>query len=272
MFGRKINFYFIFGLILLFVLEATPGEQWRIVTGALYSTIICVLIYTLGWLTLEGGRAATILGTITFGVGGFYAALIMLLFFITSSLISKEQDATQFFERRMARRDELQVWANGFWFALLLMVWFTLDKEVWLYAALASLAVATADTWATEIGGNRIKGKTWLITSLKRVDPGMDGAISIAGTLASLAGSLIIAMASAMLYPGNKIIIFATVLVAGFLGSLADSLYGALIQNRTLSFDLPGNYSVTIPISNNLVNWLATGTGSLLIIIFSWIY
>ena len=68
------------------------------------------------------------------------------------------------------------------------------DLELLEIAAYSSIAFATSDTWASEIGGNRIKGKTWSFDGFKQVPPGTDGAISVAGTLAAVAGALSIGL------------------------------------------------------------------------------
>ena len=62
----------------------------------------------------------------------------------------------------------------------------------------ASFAAKLADTFGSEIG-KRFGKDTYLITSLKKVDRGTEGGISIEGTLASVLGSIF--MAFIMLRP-----------------------------------------------------------------------
>ena len=54
--------------------------------------------------------------------------------------------------------------------------------------ALAALAEAAADTVSSEIG-QAFGGRPRMITTLRAVEPGKDGAVSLAGTLAGVAGS-----------------------------------------------------------------------------------
>ena len=61
--------------------------------------------------------------------------------------------------------------------------------ELMLVGFAASFAAKLADTFGSEIG-KRFGRTTVLITSLRAVPPGTEGAISLEGTLASAAGSI----------------------------------------------------------------------------------
>lgn len=268
MFTRKINYLFLYALTIVFVVFAASEQHVNIILSAFYSAAVCIVIYIFGWLTLDGVKSAWIVGWIVFGLGGLPLALLLLLFFLSSSLVSKDlpgdDNAT-----RESRRDARQVWANGFWLALFAMVYFTTGQSIWLFAGIASIAVATADTWATEIGGHRIKGKTYLISTFQPTNPGTDGGISIAGSLAGLSGSLLIAAGTWFLIPEAAISTLIFIAVAGFLGSLADSLMGALIQGTYIELPLPLNALFCCTVDNDFVNWASTGIGSLIFLIFS---
>jgi uncharacterized protein (TIGR00297 family) len=111
--------------------------------------------------------------------------------------------------------------------------------------ALAALAEVAADTTSSEIG-TAFSGYAVLITTWKPVAPGIDGGISIAGTLAgTLSAATISASAAAMgLVPLSGAVVIA---VAGVAGMLADSLLGALLERRGY-------------LNNDLVNLLSTAT------------
>ena len=57
----------------------------------------------------------------------------------------------------------------------------------------AALAEATADTLASELG-EVLGGPPLLLTTLRRVAPGTDGAISLAGTLAGASGAVLVVL------------------------------------------------------------------------------
>jgi uncharacterized protein (TIGR00297 family) len=113
----------------------------------------------------------------------------------------------------------------------------------WLVAAVAALAEAATDTVASEVGQSR-GGEARLITTGERVPAGLDGGITIVGTLAGLAAGVVIA---AVAVAGGMIAVdeIWILVAAGFVGMLADSLLGATIQRRAW-------------ISNQGVNFLAT--------------
>jgi uncharacterized protein (TIGR00297 family) len=105
-----------------------------------------------------------------------------------------------------------------------------LGPSGWTVLALAALAEAAADTSSSEIG-LAFPGKTILITTWKTVSPGVDGGITLHGTTAALAAAGALALLANLsgLLPGH----YATVVVcAGFLGSLADSVMGAMLERR----------------------------------------
>lgn len=117
---------------------------------------------------------------------------------------------------------------------------------------IGSIATATADTLASEVG---VVEQPRLITTLKKVPPGTDGGISVVGTAAGIIGAGVIGVSAYILgifpdpYTTLKIAI-----IAGTVGCFVDSILGAVLERR--------NY-----ISNEYVNLIATITGAALGII-----
>jgi uncharacterized protein (TIGR00297 family) len=123
----------------------------------------------------------------------------------------------------------------------------------WPVLALAALAEAAGDTSSSEIGmafpGNSSLGKsfpsqTWMITTFKPVPAGTDGGISLFGTIAALLGAASVAVAAVVtgLVPSGQITI---IILAGFFGTIVDSLLGAVLERRGW-------------LDNDLVNLLST--------------
>ncbi|MGK7369218.1 MAG: DUF92 domain-containing protein [Candidatus Halalkalibacterium sp. M3_1C_030] len=268
---RKANYFFLLSLIAVFVLQASAGEHFRILTGAILSVLFCAVAFLLRWLSLSGSYAAATAGTIVFGLGGLPATAVLLVFFISSTLISKKYthsiDETPHTYTEKIRRDGLQVWSNGFWFTLFLILMFIFEYKLFLIGALGAIVTATADTWATELGSRRYNMQTYLVTTFKKVDPGTDGGISIPGTAAALAGSLLISLIAIYVFSLQMDVIFP-ILSGGFLGCLADSYFGAIFQQEPSSKSWPGILKgLTMEFDNNMVNWISTGCGSLIAII-----
>ncbi len=97
----------------------------------------------------------------------------------------------------------------------------------------ASIASALGDTLASEIG--QTSDSAYLITNLRKVRVGENGAVSPLGEFAALLGCLLIAIVSR-----NPI-----VLLAGFVGVHVDSLLGATLERKGV-------------LNNSAVNFLST--------------
>ena len=261
---RKLNYLFSFLGIWLFIIEASTQEQWNIFLGLVLAVIFAFLAFLFRRLTLDGMFAAMVTGTFIFGFGGWQTAVVVLTFFITSAAISGKWKIRAPDLPNEARRNGLQVWANGFWLLVCLMLASAFDVNVFVIGGLASIATATADTWGTELGSNK-PSATYLITTFQNVQPGIDGGVSLRGTVAALAGSLIIGAFSVYVF-SLQFSIFLCIFIAGFLGSVADSYFGAIFQrnNKSIAVSL---VDTKIKIDNNLVNGMATGVGALLAII-----
>jgi len=117
---------------------------------------------------------------------------------------------------------------------------------------IGSIATATADTLASEVG---VVQQPRLITTMKKVPPGTDGGISIVGTAAGIIGAGIIGVSAYLLgiFP-DPFVTLKISIIAGTVGCFVDSILGAVLERR--------NY-----ISNEYVNLIATITGAALGII-----
>ncbi len=112
---------------------------------------------------------------------------------------------------------------------------------------IGSIATATADTLASEVG---VTVQPRLITTFKKVPPGTDGGVSVFGTAAGITGAGVIGVAAYLLgiFP-DPFVTLKISLVAGTVGCFVDSILGAVLERR--------NY-----ISNEYVNLIATITGA----------
>ena len=190
-------------------------------------------------LDTSGVIAAVLLGTVVVGAAGWWAGLLLVSFFVSSSLLShigKNRASSR--AARGSRRDATQVFANG-GVALLSAVGFWLfSHPAWLLALAGSLAAANADTWSTEIGRTS-RGLPRLITTGSRVPPGTSGAVSTRGLVAAAAGAALIGMlgsigTAAGWFPASDSwsLTLATVGISGLAGSILDSILGATAQEQ----------------------------------------
>jgi len=207
----------------------------RLALGLALAALISLTAWRLGALTGSGALAASLVGGLTYGLGGLPAAILLVAFFGSSNLLSrvyaerKRKAAANF--AKGGRRDWAQVAANGGLpvLALLGAASGLIALPLAWAAFAAALATVNADTWATELG---VLSKTppRLITNGKAVSPGTSGAVSVLGSLVALGAALFIGVL-AWLVPravGFPVLPIAT--MAGFFGSFFDSYLGATVQ------------------------------------------
>jgi uncharacterized protein (TIGR00297 family) len=102
--------------------------------------------------------------------------------------------------------------------------------RVALIACIAALSEATADTLSSELG-QVLGGEPRMLTTLRRVHRGTDGAISLSGTLAGAAGAAIVTTIAALVFR-LTLRESAIALGGGIVGLFVDSLFGATLERR----------------------------------------
>ena len=201
-----------------------------------FASAISLFSYRMKWLTGRGALAQFLLGALLFGFGGWQWTLPVLLFFLTSSALTRlgrdrKSDASRAFSKA-GTRDAAQVAANGGIGGALVVAWALTGGDLWYRAYMSAVAAAAADTWATEIG-LLSGGAPLLITTFRRVRAGTSGGISLWGTCAGIAGSAFIAGSGLPWMRGDyRMAILVT--LSGVAGLIADSLLGATLQREFL--------------------------------------
>jgi len=111
----------------------------------------------------------------------------------------------------------------------------------------AALAEAAADTVSSEVG-QVFGGQPRMITTLRRVEPGTDGAISPIGTLSGVAAAGLVALSGTLALSGGREM-FCVAAAGGVFGLFFDSLLGATLERRGW-------------LNNDAVNFLSTTSAS----------
>ena len=217
----------------------------------------------------SGIMAATLLGVVV-GLAGHWSWLVLLLTFLLSGhLVTKwrldEKLSMGMGESSDGHRSWRNVIANGGVpgaVAAITPWWSTFGfstAESLTYVFAAGVAVAAADTFASEVGC--LDRRVRMITTFRRCDPGINGGVSRSGQVAAGLGGGIIAIITglAMLALGwapiaGALIGAISIALIGFLGCQVDSLLGALLENRGW-------------LTKQQVNVLATGSGVLMCVI-----
>jgi uncharacterized protein (TIGR00297 family) len=223
----------------------------RFVVGLGLSGVVGLVAYQRKSLTPSGVFGAVLIGTTIFFGGGWAWGLVLITFFVLSSMLShykatiKEHLAAKF--AKGGRRDLGQAVANGGAGALIAVAYLLYPEPVLWAAFVGAIATVNADTWATELGVLS-KRSPRLVTTWETVEAGTSGGISLLGTLATLAGALSIGLA-AMVYIAidgslggsanaalgsdgvlGGMLLIPSAALGGLVGSLFDSLLGATVQ------------------------------------------
>ena len=171
---------------------------------AVASGLLGALAWWRGMLTVPGAIAAALMGALVFAWGGAGSFATLCAFFAlgvgATRLGRRLKEARGIAEGRCGRRGFGNVLANG---GMALACAFFAAHGGFsgadltglaagsLVALVAALATASFDTVSSEVG--KAYGRvTVLITSLRRVPPGTEGAVSLEGTLAGLLASALV--------------------------------------------------------------------------------
>ena len=228
----------------------------QILTALLVTGAFAALAYALGMISRSGALGGLLVGTTIYASLGVRGFATLALFVVGGSLLtrlgyrSKQHTGTA--QEHGGRRGARNAIANCAVATLCAVLAGATGSEAFTVAFVASLGAAFADTAESEIGqlfGRRPR----LITTLRKVPPGTDGAISLPGTLAGIGASgLTVALAltlGMLASPGLALF----VAMAASLGTLADSLIGARYPR----------------IGNEATNVLCTLVAALLALIFA---
>jgi uncharacterized protein (TIGR00297 family) len=199
---------------------------------------------------------------------------VLFAFFIPSTLLSRIGRARK---RELldigkhGARDAWQVFANGGVAALCAVLAAAMHSQPLALAFAGAFAAGSADTWGTEIG-TLVTGRPRSILGFKPLASGLSGGVTVAGTLAEIAGACAVALVAWAIGIGAWWI----VALGGVAGAFADSIAGASVQelrycpqcSRECETDPHVCGSATILrrglpwVSNDIVNFCATLTGA----------
>ena len=202
--------------------------------GFTLSLLIAILAYKKKSLNRSGAIAATIIGTFIYAMGSYIVFTLLILFFISSSVITKIKQESK---EEKDGRNFIQVLANSLAALIFSIIYFYTKQEIFMVVAAIGIAASTSDTWASEIGKTS-KGKNVSILNFRQIPKGESGGISLKGTIASILGSLLIAFVFILLLgfktEFTRILLYYLLMIGlgGFLGCILDSYLGIFIQAK----------------------------------------
>ncbi len=200
-----------------------------------FALAAAIVAYRFRLLNASGSVAAFLLGTVIFAIGGWSWAGPILVFFVSSSLLSKsgrhrKAGLEQIFEKGSIR-DAGQVLGNGGIAGAVVVLNYFYPDHRWMGVYLGVLAAVAADTWATEIG-IYFRHIPRSIVNGRRVEPGTSGGITVPGLLGAVGGAALIAACGWLTMGGFEWNIAVWITAGGVVGSLVDSWLGATLQGQ----------------------------------------
>jgi len=248
---------------------------WRPwLVGALLNALLLAVAWGLPkkLLTPAGYLHAWGLGVLVWGCLGWAGYGVVMVYFLVGSGATRigmvRKEAAGIAEARSGARGPENVWGSALVGAICalaawaLATWGTSAVVLrWvpllLLGYVSSFSTKLSDTMASEVG-KAYGQRTFLITTFKPVPAGTEGAVSLEGTLAGVAGAAVIALAGW----GVGLMPLAGVgmcLGAAFVATNAESLIGATLQTR---WDW---------LTNEQVNILNTAIGAALAMGWGWL-
>ncbi|MFP4692047.1 MAG: DUF92 domain-containing protein [Bacteroidales bacterium] len=166
------------------------------------------------------------------GALGFSWVILIVSFFVTSVLFTIVRARKSRNPSALHGRNTWQVLANSVWAIWFSAAWLITGNEILVLLYVSVVAAVTADTWASEIGP--LFHRRCFSLYHRRMKPsGINGGVSMAGSLAALAGAVFIAgMAYWLFAPVIDSSLVILLALSGFLASFADSLLGAFVEDN----------------------------------------
>jgi uncharacterized protein (TIGR00297 family) len=228
-----------------------------------YAPVIIILLLGMlysekaGKLTLPAAVTGAVIGFIVFAGAGYTGLAMMTTFFILGTVAtswkSNYKQQLGLAEENKGRRTAGQVIANAGVAGILALLILFDDKRAGLYILMiaASFASAAADTLSSELG-NVYGRRFYNIITLKKDARGLNGVVSLEGTLIGIAGSTVIALIYFVAFGWSKHLLF--IVIAGTFGNLLDSVLGATFERQKVLNNNAVNLSNTACAA--IVAWL----------------
>lgn len=212
------------------------------------------LSYALKMVNFSGFASGFLIGTALYTFGGYQLFLILFLFFFLGSGSTKFGYAYKKSLGIAQEKGGARGWKNavancsiGVFLAMLAMLSHEPLPNIFIAGVFGAFATAAADTVSSEIG--QVLGKhPILITTLRPVPVGTEGAVSLEGTFAGIVASVIVCAAGVLL----NVISIPTALfcvLAAFIGTTVESYLGATLETMKI-------------IDNEIINFMNTLVGA----------
>ncbi len=226
----------------------------NLIWGAAINLAIAGLTYAIRMVSFSGFVAGFLIGTTIYTFGGYQLFLILCTFFFLGSASTKfgysRKKALGVAQEKGGARGWKNAVANcsvGAFLAILAMLSPLPLALMFVAGFFGAFATAAADTVSSEIG--QVLGKhPILITTLKPVPVGTEGAISLEGTFAGIVASAIVCAVGVLLC-GIPVWIAIVCVISAFIGTTVESYLGATLEQMKI-------------VDNEIINFMNTLVGA----------
>ena len=260
------NFFlpiFTVGWIQLVLQSPFIGSWIGVLVGGVIVLFLVWFVRSRNWLDQTGSLAALWIAAILWMSGGWKALSGPVFLLVVGSITGKLIRPNHASEKRTAQ----QVFSNGLIGVVLYMLYGMTGQFHWLLLAWSSFAISVCDTISSEVGV-AVGGRTYNAVTLRSMQPGLSGGISLAGTAGGLAALLLLVFFLFIILPVSPIQLL-WVLSTGLVGMLVDSILGSKWQALWRQGDAWSEVSSSMPqevlvkglpwLDNHWVNFLSNG-------------
>ena len=260
------NFFlpiFTVGWIQLVLQSPFIGSWIGVLVGGVIVLFLVWFVRSRNWLDQTGSLAALWIAAILWMSGGWKALSAPVFLLVVGSITGKLIRPNHASEKRSAQ----QVFSNGLLGVVLYMLYGMTGQFHWLLLAWGSFAISVCDTISSEVGV-AVGGRTYNAVTLRSMQPGLSGGISLAGTAGGLAALLLLVLFLGVILPVSPIQLL-WVLSTGLIGMLVDSILGSKWQALWRQGEAWSEVSSSSPqevlvkglpwLDNHWVNFLSNG-------------
>ncbi len=260
------NFFlpiFTVGWIQLVLQSPFIGSWIGVLVGGVIVLFLVWFVRSRNWLDQTGSIAALWIAAILWMSGGWKALSAPVFLLVVGSITGKLIRPNHASEKRTAQ----QVFSNGLIGVVLYMLYGMTGQFHWLLLAWSSFAISVCDTISSEVGV-AVGGRTYNAVTLRSMQPGLSGGISLAGTAGGFAALLLLVFFLGIILPVSPIQLL-WVLSTGLVGMLVDSFLGSKWQALWRQGDAWSEVSSSSPqevlvkglpwLDNHWVNFLSNG-------------
>ena len=213
--------------------SSRAGLSLQVLLALPVTAAFAALAYALGMVSRGGVVGGVLVGAPIYACLGPAGFVVLVLFVVGGSGLTRlgydRKRLSGTVQERGGRRGARNALANAGVPVVCALLYALDPSDTYSAAYVAAIGAALADTAESEVGQLSRRAPR-LLTSMREVPPGTDGAVSLIGTLAGISAAGLTAGLGLLLGLVADPAAAVLVALAAFLGTVADSLVGARLS------------------------------------------